>query len=373
MYFRDVIGLNDVKKHLIETVQNGFVPHARIFYGREGVGKLPLAIAYARYLNCSNRGDDDACGKCPSCQKIDKFAHPDLHFVFPVVKSKICDEYLSEWRAFLSTNKYFNLNDWLSFINAENAQGLIYSKESEEIIRKLSLKVYEAKYKTMIIWLPEKMHESCANKLLKLIEEPPANTIFILVVENLEEVIPTIRSRCQPLNIRAIGREEMVDAIQHHYGIEESDAKTIAHISNGSFTNAIKIIQSENDQSQLLTLFQDMMRASYSRKISSIKEIANKISQIGREMQKSFLLYSMRLFREYFVSNLNEPEMIYLNREESIFGERFAVYINEHNIQELNDEFSLAYRQIEQNGNAKIIFLDLCLKITMLLLIPKDR
>lgn len=373
MYFRDVIGLKDVKKHLIESVQNGFVPHARLFYGQEGVGKLPLAIAYARYLNCNNRTDDDACGKCPSCLKIDKFAHPDLHFVFPVIKSKICDEYLPDWRTFLSNNKYFNLNDWLSSINAENAQGLIYSKESEEIIHKLSLKVYEAKYKIMIIWLPEKMHESCANKLLKQIEEPPQNTIFLLVVENPEEVLPTIRSRCQPLNIRAIGREEMVSAIQYHYGIEESDAQTIAHISNGSFTNAIKIIQSENDQSYLLSLFQDMMRASYSKKIKTIREIANKISQIGREMQKNFLLYSMRLFREYFVYNLNEPEIVYLNREESLFGERFAIYINEHNIQELNDEFSLAYKQIEQNGNAKIIFLDLCLKITMLLIIPTDK
>lgn len=373
MYFRDIIGLNDIKKHLIESVQKGFVPHARLFYGQEGVGKLPLAIAYARYLNCSNRGNDDACGRCPSCQKFDKFAHPDLHFVFPVIKSKISDEYLPEWRTFLSNNKYFTLNDWLSFIKAENAQGLIYSKESEEIIRKLNLKVYEAKYKIMIIWLPEKMHESCANKLLKMIEEPPKNTVFLLVAENLEEVIPTIRSRCQPLNIRAIGREEMVSAIQQNYGIEERDAQTIAHISNGSFTNAIKIIQSENDRSYLLSLFQEMMRASYSRKISSIKEIANKISQIGREMQKSFLLYSMRLFREYFVYNLNEPEMVYLNREESLFGERFAFFINENNIQELNDEFSLAYRQIEQNGNAKIIFLDLCLKITMLLIIPKDK
>lgn len=367
MYFRDIIGLHDVKKHLIESVQNGFIPHARLFYGPEGVGKLPMAIAYARYLNCENRTADDACGKCPSCHKFDKFSHPDLHFVFPVIKSKVSDEYLPQWRDFLSNNKYFNLNNWLNFIHAENAQGLIYAKESEEIIRKLSLKVYEANYKIMLVWLPEKMNDSCANKLLKMIEEPPKSTVFLLVSENLENVLPTIQSRCQPLHIRAIGKQEMTSAIQLHYGLKAEDAQIIAHISNGSFSKAIHIIQSADDQSFLFSLFQDMMRASFSRKIKQIKDIAGKIAQIGREMQKSFLLYSLRLFREYFIQNLQQPEMVYLNPEESLFGTRFAPFINESNIQKFSDEFSLAYRQIEQNGNAKIIFLDLCLKTTMLL------
>lgn len=367
MYFRDVIGLNDVKQYLLDTVQSGYIPHARIVYGPEGVGKLPLAIAYARYLNCSNRGIKDACGECPSCHKFNKFAHPDLHFVFPVVKSKISDEYLSQWRDLLTSKSYFNLNDWLRHIDAQNAQAIIYSKESDEIIRKLNLKVYEAPYKIMIIWLPEKMHVACSNRLLKMIEEPPANTIFLLVSEEKENVLQTIWSRCQPLNIHAIERNEMVDAIKSKFNVTDDYASSIAHIAKGSFTKAMQMIESSENNLFLFDLFVNMMRTSVSGNIKGIKEVANKIADIGREMQKSFILYSLRMFREYFINNIGESQMVYLNDYEQQFGERFSPFINEKNIEGFNDEFSLAYRQIEQNGNAKIIFLDLCLKSTMLL------
>ena len=367
MYFSNVIGLNDVKQHLIDSVQRGFVPHARIFYGPEGVGKLPLAIAYARYLNCSNRGINDACGECPSCHKFDKLAHPDLHFVFPVVKSKVSDDYLPQWRKFLNKHSYFNINQWLSFIDAENAQGYIYAKESDEIIRKLNLKVYEAPYKVMVIWLPEKMNIACSNKLLKLIEEPPVNTIFLLISEDSESVLPTIRSRCQPLNIRSIEKEEMVAALSLNFELSDDEANSIAHIANGSYTAALHMIESSEDNRFLFQLFVNMMRASVSGNIKSIKETANEIAGIGREMQKSFISYSLKMFREYFVTNLGESEMVYLNDYEEQFGERFSPFINEKNIEQFNDEFSLAYRQIEQNGNAKIVFLELCLRATILL------
>jgi DNA polymerase-3 subunit delta' len=367
MYFRDIIGLHDVKQHLIHSVQRGLIPHARMFYGMEGVGKLPLAIAYARYLNCENRGESDACGECPSCHKFNKLAHPDLHFVFPVIKSKVCDEYLADWRDFLLKNKYFNLNDWLNSIDAGNAQAMIYTDESKEIIRKLNLKIYEAKYKIMIVWLPEKMRLECSNKLLKMIEEPPDNTVFLLVSEELEQVLPTIQSRCQPLHVRALESEEMVAAIQQNYGLEMAAAQTVAHIANGSFRKAIEIIQSSDETKENFDFFVKMMRASVMRNIKSIKEVANEIGTIGREKQKSFLLYSLRIFREYFVSNLHQPDIVYINEAEKQFGERFAPFINERNIEAFNDEFSLAYRQIEQNGNAKIIFLDICLKVTVLL------
>lgn len=368
MYFRDIIGLHDVKKHLTDSVRRGFVPHARMFHGPEGVGKLPLAIAYARYLNCENPGSDDACGECPSCHKFDKLAHPDMHFVFPVVKSKVSDEYLPEWRQFLSQNTYFNLNNWLNFIDAQNAQGLIYAKESDEIIRKLNLKVYEAKYKVMIVWLPEKMHEACANKLLKMIEEPPENTVFLLVSEDLENVLPTIQSRCQPIHIRAIEHDEMVGAIEAKYSLSHEDALSVAHIANGSFSKAIENIEAANENRYFFDLFVNMMRASVSRNIQNVRSVAGEIAGIGREPQKSFLLYCLRMFREYFVNNLNQPEMVYLNGEEAKFGVKFSPFINEKNIEALTGEFSLAYRQIEQNGNARIIFIDLCLKVTVLLL-----
>ncbi len=372
MYFRDIIGQADIKKHLIESVQKGFVPHARMFYGAEGIGKLPLAIAYARYLNCTNAGPADACGSCPSCSKFNKLAHPDLHFAFPMVQKRaekllVCDNYLPQWRSFLSERIYFNLGDWLQYINAKNAQGMIYAQESEEIIRKLSLKVYEAKYKIMIVWLPEKMNLECANKLLKMIEEPPARTIFLLISEDLDKVISTIKSRCQPIYVKPIEYQDMIAAITNNYNLTLSDAQSVAHIASGSYSKAIELVEAGDDTQVLLGLFEKMMNASSSRKIKMIKEVADQLSKTGREIQKSFLIYSLRMFREYFVSNLNTPELVYLNRHEQRLAQKYAAAINTTNIEVLAHEFSLAHRQIEQNGNAKIIFLDLCLKLTMLL------
>ncbi len=372
MYFSDIIGLTDIKKHLIESVQKGYIPHARMIYGAEGVGKLPLAIAYARYLNCANPGETDSCGKCSSCLKIDKLAHPDLHFVFPMVQKKaekliVCDNYLPKWRSFLAENTYFNLSKWLQYIDAKNAQGLIYSQESEEIIRKLSLKSYEGKYKTMIVWLPEKMNVECANKLLKLIEEPPAQTIFLLISEDLERVITTIRSRCQPIHIRAIEHDIMIDAIRSNYNLSLNDAQSVAHIANGSYSKVMDIVESNEESKALLILFNKMMTASLSKKIKSIKEIAEELSRTGREVQKSFITYSLRMFREFFIINFNVPELVYLNKNEEDLGKHFSKSIHEGNIENLSKEFALAYKQIEQNGNAKIIFLDLCLKLTMLI------
>ena len=372
MYFRDIIGLTDIKKHLIESVQKGYIPHARMLYGAEGIGKLPLAIFYARYLNCINPSDTDACGKCSSCSKFDKLAHPDLHFAFPMVQKKaekllVCDNYLPQWRSFLSENTYFNLNKWLLYINAKNAQGMIYAQESEEIIRKLNLKIYEAKYKIIIVWLPEKMNLECANKLLKMIEEPPAHTIFLLVSEDLDKVIPTIKSRCQPIYIRPIEQSEMIGAIQNNYNLTLSDAQSVAHIANGSYYKAMELIESNEEAQFLLDLFDRMMSASFSKKIKAIKQIAEELSRTGREVQKSFLEYSLRMFREYFINNLNVPELVYLNRNEERIGNQYSSAIHEENIEILTHEFSLAHRQIEQNGNAKIIFLDLCLKLTMLI------
>ena len=372
MYFRDIIGLTEIKRHLIDSVHKGYVPHARMFYGAEGVGKLPLAIAYARYLNCADPGETDSCGKCSSCLKIDKLAHPDLHFAFPMVQKRseklmVCDNYLPKWRSLLDENTYFNLSKWLQYIDAKNSQGLIYSQESEEIIRKLSLKSYEGKYKTMIVWLPEKMNLECANKLLKLIEEPPAKTVFLLISEDLKRVITTIRSRCQPIHIRAIEHDMMIDAIRSNYNLSLNDAQSVAHIANGSFSKVIEIIESSEESKILLNLFNKMMTASFSKRIKSIKEIADELSKTGREVQKSFLIYSLRMFREFFVNNFKVSEIVYLNKDEQSLGMQFSSSIHEGNIEVLVNEFSLAYKQIEQNGNARIIFLDLCLKLTMLI------
>lgn len=207
MLFKNIIAQTETKQRLISSAEKGIVPHAQLFCGPSGIGKFQMAVAYAQYLNCENPQHDGACDNCPSCRKYSQLAHPDLHFVYPIVKKdkkEVCDDYIDEWRSFVNDNSYFSLGQWLSFLGAENSQGMIYAKESEEIIRKLSLKSYEAKYKVMIIWQPEKMHEACANKLLKIIEEPYEKTIFILVSDEPDRVLQTIQSRCQRINMQGL-------------------------------------------------------------------------------------------------------------------------------------------------------------------------
>lgn len=372
MRFADIIGQDEMKKRLVKSIKDGFIPHAQLFCGPEGVGKVALAIAYAQYLNCENPSENDSCGVCPSCSKYNHLAHPDLHFVYPIIKKaakkkEVCDDYISDWREFVKKNPYFNLSQWLAFIEAENSQGLIYAKESEEIIRKLSLKIYEAKYRVMIIWMPEKMHESCANKLLKIIEEPFDNTVFLLVSENPDQIINTIQSRCQRINIHGVDKESIIKALHQQYNISDEVANDVAHIANGSYLKAVETISLNEEHKFFFNLFITMMRASYARDIKQIKSIGNELAAIGRERQKNYLIYAQRMVREYFVKNLQHPEMVYLNKEEADFGVRFSPFINERNIIDFMDELALAERHIEQNVNAKMVFFDLCLKITMLI------
>lgn len=373
MFFKDIVGQNEVKERLVTSARKGLIPHAQLFCGPEGVGKFPLALAYAQYLNCENPTDNDSCGKCASCVKYAHLTHPDLHFVFPIVKKaakkkEVCDDYIADWRGFVKQhNYYFNLTQWLDHIDAENSQGLIYAKESEEILRKLSLRIYEAKYKIMIIWLPEKMHESCANKLLKIIEEPTDNTIFLLVSDTPDNIITTIQSRCQHINVHGVAESDIVQALESEYNILPDDATTVAHLSKGSYLKAVETISLNEEHKFFFNLFVQMMRASYARNIKEIKTIGNELAAIGRENQKSFLIYSQRMVREYFVSNLHQPEITYLAQDEANFGIRFAPFINERNIVGFMDELALAERHIEQNVNAKMVFFDLCLKITMLI------
>lgn len=373
MFFKDIVGQSEVKERLVTSARKGLIPHAQLFCGPEGVGKFPLALAYAQYLNCENPTDNDSCGKCASCVKYAHLTHPDLHFVFPIVKKaakkkEVCDDYIADWREFVKQhNYYFNLTQWLDHIDAENSQGLIYAKESEEILRKLSLRIYEAKYKIMIIWLPEKMHESCANKLLKIIEEPTDNTIFLLVSDTPDNIITTIQSRCQRINVHGVAESDIVQALESEYNILPDDATTVAHLSKGSYLKAVETISLNEEHKFFFNLFVQMMRASYARNIKEIKTIGNELAAIGRENQKSFLIYSQRMVREYFVSNLHQPKITYLAQDEANFGIRFAPFINERNIVGFMDELALAERHIEQNVNAKMVFFDLCLKITMLI------
>ena len=372
MFFKDIIGQQTVKERLIQSVRKGFIPHAQLFAGCEGVGALPLAIAYVRYLNCTNRQENDACGTCLSCVKFNKLAHPDLHFVFPIVKNdkkkkEICDDYLTEWRSFLSENIYFSLPLWFDFIGAENAQGMIYAKESNEIIKKLNLKTYEAEYKIMIIWLPEKMHESCANKLLKILEEPPAKTVFILISENPDQVIGTIQSRSQFIHIPPVSPEDMTNALSQAYTLDNEDLQAIVHLANGNYVKALETLNTGEENKMFLELFITIMRNSWSRDVKNMKMKAEFFASLGREKQKSFLAYAQRLIRENFLYRLQLPEINYMNKAEAEFSAKFSPYVNERNVISFMDDLALGEQHIEQNVNPRMVFFDLSMKIAVLL------
>jgi DNA polymerase-3 subunit delta' len=372
MFFRDIIGQKETKQRLIQSVKEGFIPHARLISGKEGSGTLPLALAYARYLHCSNRQEDDACGTCPSCQKLNKYAHPDLHFVFPIVNKKgktntVCDDFLTQWRDFIAENSYFNLSSWLSYISAENAQGLIYAREADEILRKLSLKAYESEYKIMIVWLPEKMHETAANKLLKLLEEPPENTVFLLVSEEPDRVIGTILSRSQSLPVPPITEEELGKAIIEKQNLPAEDAALVAHLSDGNYLKAIEIIETKEETEIYLDLFITIMRNSWKRDIVNIKAKSDYFASLGRDKQKGFLNYAQNLIRENFIFHLQIPEINYMNRQEAEFSKNFFPYVNEKNVIDFMEELALAERHIEQNVNPRMVFFDLSVKIAVLL------
>lgn len=372
MYFKDIIGQEEIKQRLIQSAQTGVVPHAQLFCEQGGAGAFPLALAYARYLNCTARTEADACGRCPSCVKYNELAHPDLHFVFPIVakkekKKEICDDYLVEWRDFLKSHPYFNMDSWLDYIEAGNSQAIIYSKESDEIIHKLSLKIYEADYRILLVWMPEKLHPSCANKLLKVIEEPPTNTVILMVSETPEQILGTILSRAQRINIRAIRAEHIEQAMIQKYGLSREDAQHVAHLAGGSYIKAVEAISLGEDNKFFLEQFKSMMRNSWARNVKGMKEMADAMAGIGRERQKNFFAYCQHLIRENFMYRFQSPELNYMNFDESGFATKFAPYVNERNVIDLMDELAKAERHIGQNVNAKMVFFDLSLRITVLI------
>lgn len=371
MYFRDIVGHKDIIQDLVRSVREGFVPHARLIAGREGVGALPIAVAYARYLHCTDRGDD-ACGKCPSCAKMDRLAHPDMHFVYPIINKKkgkdaYSDDFLPEWREYFPENPYTNLSAWLEHIAAENAQGMIYEREAKSILQKLSLKAYESPYKIMVIWLPEKMNIAASNKLLKLLEEPPAGTVFLLVSEEADRVLGTIQSRSQMLRIPPIDKEDIVEAIVSLHEVNREDARWIAHLANGSYLEASRIINSAEETDVFLELFISIMRNSWKRDVREMKAKSDYFASLGRDRQKGFLGYAQRLIRENFFLKLQIPDINYLTRKEAEFSKNFAPYVNENNIINFMEELALAERHIEQNVNPRMIFFDISLKIAVLL------
>ena len=371
--FKDVIGQEALKEKLRREVNEGHIPHAQLFCGPSGVGKLALALAYARYLCCTNRSDGEACGHCQSCKQWDQLMHPDVHFMFPIVSSEkkkktICADYLTEWRELLINSPYFSYSQWLEAIDAENSQALIYGKESDEITKTLSLKPVQGDFKITVIWLPEKMNDTCANKMLKLLEEPPERTIFLLCSEEPERMLSTILSRAQRINLPRLTEIEIAEALQNKYGIEPRDSENLAHLANGSFVKALDQIHLNEDNDRYLELFISLMRLAYARRIREMKAWSEEVASLGREKQKELLTYCQRMIRESFMANFHQKQMSYMNLEEQNFTSRFAPFVNEGNAMSIMQELSEAQIHIEQNVNAKMVFFDLALKMIVLLI-----
>ena len=376
MFFKDIIGQQEVIERLVKDAQAGTVPHALLFCGPEGVGKLQTAIAFARYLLCRDKGTGaDSCGTCPSCVKMDKLVHPDLHCVYPVInksktagRSTVSDDEITTWREIVLEQQYFGFEEWLSAIDADNKQASIFVTESEQIISKLSLKSVEGGYKIMIIWHAEKMNQQCANSLLKLLEEPPAGTIFILTTDAPEQILETIISRTQRIDFKRIPEQDISGRLQGPgYGLDAETAQKIAHLSGGSWLKAVSALRVNAESEEFFDYFTQLMRLSYGRRLKDLKLWADGIAGGGREWQKRFLAYCQRMIRENFICNFHNPELNYMTEQERQFSVKFAPFVNENNIIGLMDTLTDAQRDIEQNVNSKMVFFDLSLKTIMLM------
>ncbi|WP_300433672.1 DNA polymerase III subunit delta' [Christiangramia sp.] len=380
MLFNDIIGLPHIKNHLTTTADRMRIPHAQLFTGKPGSGALPMAIAYAQYILCSNDNGENNSEQAASCNlKFKNLSHPDLHFAFPVagndkVKSHpVSSHFLEEWREFLKTSPYGSLYDWYQKLGVENKQGKIGVDEAQNIVKSLSLKAYEGGFKVMIIWMAEKMNTEAANKLLKLIEEPPNKTIFILIAEDEEQIIQTIRSRCQRLHFPPLSEADIAKTLEEREDCSHTLAKKIAHQANGDYTKAIHILRKNSGDEQFEAWFISWIRSAFKAKgnkatVLELVSWSEEIAALGRETQKSFLLYCLDFFRQSLLMNYKAKSLVYLEPSAEKFKlENFASYVHGNNIKEITEALETAIYHIERNGNAKIILTDLSIKLTRFL------
>lgn len=376
MFFSDIVGQEQVKERLLLQVKENRVPHAMLLAGPPGTGKLALSVAFAQYLMCNNRSESDSCGTCPACKKVSKLIHPDLHFVYPgkagKEKSDAADgvseanaDSLAVWRKMLLENPYMGETDWYDAIDLNNKQGIINVANASEVIRKLSLKSYESDVKVMIIWLAERMNVQASNKLLKLIEEPPAKTFFILVSENTSLILKTILSRTQQVYVPPLPASEIAIVLNEKHGIAPDKARDIARISNGSFYEALRLIN--QNTGEYFEQYRNLMRLCYTKRFSDLLVWVDDISRLGREEQKEFLSYALKLTRESLMLNMGLDNITYLMGEEADFGKKFSPFLGPSNVNQVTKAFSHAYECIAQNGNPQITFADMVFSLSKLI------
>lgn len=378
MLFKDVLGLSHIKNHLASSADSGRIPHAQLFVGPEGSGTLPMALAYMQYIVCGNQNGENTGGNEACNIKFNSLSHPDLHFAFPVsnsdkVKSHaVSNHYMEEWRQFVKEQPYGNLFDWYRLLGIEKKQGQIGVDESLAVVKKLALKSYEGGYKVMLIWMAEKMNISASNKLLKLIEEPPQKTVFILITEDEEQIIQTIRSRCQILHFPPLAEETIATALVEK-GMARPEALKLAHEADGNFNKALDLMNNDSEDLVFEKWFVQWVRSAFKAKgnKAAIHELilwSEEVAKTGRETQKKFLQYCLAIMRQAMLINFNVKELAFMQIHVDGFNlEKFAPFIHENNIIPIVEEIERAMYHIERNGNSKIILTDLSIKLTRLL------
>ena len=373
MLFNQIIGQKHIKNHLQVSAENGRIPHAQLFVGKEGSGTLPMAIAYAQFLLCHSSESAEACNL-----KCEKLQHPDLHFSFPVTtndavkKHPVSNLFLEDWRDFIKEQPYGSLFNWLQHIGVENKQGNIGVDEAETVVKRLQLKSYEGGFKVMLIWMAEKMNIAAANKLLKLIEEPPNKTVFILITENEEQIINTIKSRCQALHFPVLSEQDIATALIERERCSESEAATIAQQAEGNYNKAVQLLNNDGADLVFEEWFVTWIRTAFKAKgnasvVQQLIEWSETIAKSGRETQKRFLEYCLQFFRQALLLNYKSDDLVFMETQTGFNLSKFAPFVHGGNILDIEKELNDAMYHIERNGNAKIILLDLSMKLTRFL------
>ncbi|MCR5028256.1 MAG: hypothetical protein K6A31_03250 [Fibrobacter sp.] len=365
--FEQVIGQREAQERLMQMVKESRLPHALMLCGPTGCGKLAVAVGFAKLL-LSRTMNDEAM--------LRKLEHPDLHFTYPTIKlpsmgsdhKPVSDDFASEWHELITAGPYFTMNEWLEQMGGENQQAIITAGESDDLIRKLSLKSSQGGYKVSVVWLPERMNIECANKILKLLEEPPSQTVFIMVCEEPDKLLETIRSRVQRIDMKKIADEDIRQALKQKRGLTDDMAQRVTRMANGSWLKALEMLSTDSENELFLDMFQSLMRLAYQRKVKDLKGWSERMATIGRERQKRFLEYFLRLIRENFMFNFGRQELCYMTQREEEFATNFARFINEANILPITDLANKAIRDIGQNANGKIVFFDLALQMIVLLI-----
>jgi DNA polymerase-3 subunit delta' len=360
--FKNVIGQSELKKDFIREIKHGKIAHAQLFMGPLGHGGLPLALAFTQYLFCKNPSDADSCGICPSCLKVQESQHPDVHFVFPVVQtlSQVSDGFLEEWRAQIKENPYFDAYSWTKTIDPKERKPIIGGEESGEIIRKLNLKSYEGGYKVLLIWLAEEMNPTSSNKLLKILEEPPKNTVIFLLSEDPSKLLATIQSRTQFVRIPKIESEYLTKELMSRFQLEKNQAESIAAFSEGDFIKASHFLNDSDNKGIYREHFIQLMRTSYKKDVLGMMQWADGMAAEGKERQKLFIQYALHMFRQSLLSNYMGDVLLRISTEEEQFLKNFAPFISGNNIREFIETFDDAHYHIDRNANARILFTQLC-------------